>query len=52
MNDKSNDGLNVLKHRSKFTKKNAKHNGSILLQENEKRNDSAHKLGGVNTTTH
>ena len=44
-NGNNDGGVNVLKPRTKFTKKNVKHNGSILIPDNEKRNDSALKLG-------
>ena len=53
-NHDKNDGTNnALKSKTKFVRKNVKHNGSILITDNDKRNDSAQKLvtGAVSSTT-
>jgi hypothetical protein len=55
-NEKSNNNeviSHIIKPRTKFVKKNVKHNGSILVPDNEKRNDSTHKAGapGANSTS-
>ena len=51
--DKNDGASNALKTKTKFVRKNVKHNGSILITDNEKRNDSSHKLGtgAINSTT-